>query len=94
VVHVSVGFVQARDRMQQWLNAVIGECNVPMSRVVMAGFSQGAMLATDLVLRADSPPAALVIWSGAPVVRQEWKTLAPGLLYDMAVSCNGTCRWC
>jgi phospholipase/carboxylesterase len=35
------------------------------------------MLATDVTLRAERPPAGLVILSGAPVCVDEWTELAP-----------------
>jgi phospholipase/carboxylesterase len=44
---------------------------------VLGGFSQGAMIATDLALRLEEPPAALVVLSGAPVGEAEWEKRAP-----------------
>lgn len=49
----------------------------PPQRIVLGGFSQGAMLATDLALRLEEPPAALAVLSGAPVAEEEWARRAP-----------------
>jgi phospholipase/carboxylesterase len=45
--------------------------------VILGGFSQGAMLATDLFLNAPEAPKALVILSGALINKEEWKKRAP-----------------
>jgi phospholipase/carboxylesterase len=45
--------------------------------VVLGGFSQGAMVTTDLALRQDEAPAALVILSGTLLTEAEWRTRAP-----------------
>jgi phospholipase/carboxylesterase len=45
-------------------------------RFVLGGFSQGAMLATDVALRLPQAPAALCVLSGALVNEQEWRPLA------------------
>lgn len=51
--------------------------------VILGGFSQGAMLATDLFLHAPQPPKALVILSGALINKTAWseqlKTKPEGL---------------
>jgi len=48
----------------------------PWQRLVLGGFSQGAMLATDVVVHSDSAPAGLAILSGTLVHRAVWKELA------------------
>jgi phospholipase/carboxylesterase len=52
------------------------------SKIVVGGFSQGAMLATELTLTQSKKPTGLVIMSGAPISIDRWQTLAascPGL---------------
>jgi phospholipase/carboxylesterase len=46
---------------------------VPLSRFILGGFSQGAMLATDVTLQLDENPAGLVILSGALQNEDVWK---------------------
>lgn len=55
---------------------MIAALKVPWNRIILGGFSQGAMLATDIFLRAPETPKGLVILSGALVNKTEWKELA------------------
>jgi phospholipase/carboxylesterase len=71
------GLGTARAAMIEVLDALEREHQAPLERVILGGFSQGAMLATDLALRAERQPAGLVILSGAPISIDEWKVLAP-----------------
>lgn len=57
--------------------AMIEKLNVPWNQIILGGFSQGAMLATDIFMNAPEAPKALVILSGALVNKEEWKSLAP-----------------
>ncbi|XDD48313.1 alpha/beta hydrolase [Leptospira sp. WS39.C2] len=50
---------------------------VPWNQLILGGFSQGAMLATDLTLRNELIPKGLMILSGALVNESLWKDLAP-----------------
>lgn len=68
----------SREKLQQTLAAIREKYDLPMSRIVLGGFSQGAMIATDLTLRLEEPPAALLIYSGTLLNEAEWTTLAPG----------------
>ena len=45
-------------------------------RIVLGGFSQGAMVATDVALRLEEPPAALVVLSGTLLCQDEWRRRA------------------
>lgn len=56
--------------------AMLAKLNRPLSKITLAGFSQGAMLATDLVLNAEEAPEGLVVFSGTLVNEQSWKELA------------------
>lgn len=67
------GFEQARQAGQEMLAAL----EVPSEKLVLGGFSQGAMLATDLSLRAQKAPAGLVILSGTLVDARALTKLAP-----------------
>jgi phospholipase/carboxylesterase len=71
------GMAVARAAVSEMLAALERDHGAPPERVVLGGFSQGAMLATDLVLRAERPLAGLVIMSGAPVSVEDWQQLAP-----------------
>jgi phospholipase/carboxylesterase len=71
------GLPKARRMLMQLVDEAARQVDVPLSRVVLGGFSQGAMLATDATLRLDEPPAALCILSGTLLVQKEWAQLAP-----------------
>ncbi len=71
------GMPLARAAVNEMLAALERDHRAPPERVVLGGFSQGAMLATDVALRAERPPAGLVVMSGAPIAVEEWKQLAP-----------------
>lgn len=56
---------------------MIRQMKVPWNQIILGGFSQGAMLATELYLRAPEPPAGLIIMSGTLLHQEEWKKLIP-----------------
>ena len=64
---------QTRSAAQAMLDAI----GVPLSRVTLGGFSQGAMLATELTLHAAENPAGLVMLSGAFLHHDAWRSKAP-----------------
>lgn len=73
---VPPGLDAARAAVIELLDAVDRELDA-RGRIVLGGFSQGAMLACDVALRTTRPLAGLVPMSGAPVARSELKKLAP-----------------
>ncbi|MCB9729183.1 MAG: phospholipase [Deltaproteobacteria bacterium] len=74
---VPEGLASARRLLLGLLDALQRQTGLPMGRIVLGGFSQGAMLATDLTLRLDEAPAALAIFSGTMLAESEWRRLAP-----------------
>jgi phospholipase/carboxylesterase len=70
------GLVQARRQLAACVEAVAQTSGLSPSRIVLGGFSQGAMVSTDLALRQDEAPAALVILSGTLVSEEEWRARA------------------
>jgi phospholipase/carboxylesterase len=67
----------ARDELLSLLKAISDEFALPVERIVLGGFSQGAMLATDVALHLPTSPAALLIYSGTLLNESEWARLAP-----------------
>jgi phospholipase/carboxylesterase len=67
----------ARNRMFKLIELLQQATGVPLSRFVLGGFSQGAMLATDVTLRLPDAPGALIVHSGTLLAEPEWKGLAP-----------------
>lgn len=69
-----IGLPKARAHILSWLNELarlFGHRD--FSRFVLGGFSQGAMLATDVTLHVPTPCAGLGIFSGALINRHEWE---------------------
>jgi phospholipase/carboxylesterase len=74
---VPEGLASARRMLNGALEALQQRTGLPMGRILLGGFSQGAMLATDVALRLDEAPAALAIFSGTLLAEAEWRRLAP-----------------
>ena len=71
------GLAPARERVLAMLDALEAELGVAGGRVVLGGFSQGAMLSCDVALRSDRTLAGLVLLSGTYLCRPEWAPLMP-----------------
>lgn len=72
---VPEGLEPARERIIRLLDALVRDHRVDRERLVLGGFSQGAMLACDVALRTDDPLAALVLMSGTYLAESEWQPL-------------------
>jgi phospholipase/carboxylesterase len=70
------GLPEARQRLVSLLSEAGKQLGLPADRFVLGGFSQGAMLATDVALRLKKRPAGLCILSGALTNEHEWRALA------------------
>ena len=69
------GLAPARETMLAFLKEVEQTFGVEPRKTVIGGFSQGAMLACDLMLRATQPYAGLIQLSGTLLAAQEWEPL-------------------
>lgn len=70
------GLSAARELLMGLTDKVKHETGLPESRIVLGGFSQGAMLAIDVSLRLAEPPAAVAVFSGSLLCEEEWQELA------------------
>jgi len=68
-----VGMAEARQELQ----ALLEDLDVPLNKLVLMGFSQGAMMAVDLALRSAQAPAGVAILSGTMVDKKHLAALAP-----------------
>jgi phospholipase/carboxylesterase len=66
------GLVEARARLMRFLDQLQARFAVPPDRLVLGGFSQGAMLALDVALHRGTPPAGLILMSGTLVAESIW----------------------
>lgn len=71
------GMASARRKLQGCVEALLAGTGLSPERVVLGGFSQGAMLATDLALSWEQRPAALVALSSVLLSAERWRALAP-----------------
>lgn len=67
----------ARKLLRALVEEALNGANLDYNRLVIGGFSQGSMLATDLALRLDDAPAALAIFSGTLFDKDGWTQAAP-----------------
>lgn len=69
---VPEGMAEARTAVLGMLDALDSETKATGSRLVIGGFSQGSMIATDVVLRSPRAFAGLVILSGTLLAASDW----------------------
>lgn len=70
------GLTQATEQLAECLREAQQESGVDDSSTVVGGFSQGAMISTDLVLRHKFRPAAMALFSGTIVCQDAWEQAA------------------
>jgi phospholipase/carboxylesterase len=73
------GLTEARASLTALLDALKARFSLDETKLVLGGFSQGAMLALDVALHRAQPPAALLLMSGTLIAESEWKPLFPKL---------------
>ncbi|XXF79257.1 phospholipase [Myxococcaceae bacterium GXIMD 01537] len=74
---VPEGLAAARRAVMSLVAELTAATKLPYGRVVLGGFSQGAMVTTDVTLRLEEAPAGLCILSGTLLAQDEWRKRAP-----------------
>jgi phospholipase/carboxylesterase len=69
------GLQEARELLTSCLDAICETDGLPAERLVLGGFSQGSMLATDVALRLPGRPAGLCVLSGTLLCEDQWREL-------------------
>jgi len=69
------GLAPARETMLGFLKEVERKFDADPRKIVLGGFSQGAMLSCDVMLRTAQPYAGLIQLSGTLLAAQEWTPL-------------------
>jgi phospholipase/carboxylesterase len=69
---VPQGLSEARASIVALLDELKQQWNTPSEHIILGGFSQGAMLACDTVLRTDRPFGGLILLSGSLIAKDEW----------------------
>ncbi|QEG22987.1 alpha/beta hydrolase [Mariniblastus fucicola] len=66
-------------RCNGMINEVIefacNEYQLPHAKIVIGGFSQGAMLTTDVALSHEKQLGGLIVWSGTLICEDKWTSL-------------------
>ena len=70
---VPAGLPQARQALEVCLTKLPHTLPVDYRRTLIGGFSQGAMLTCDLVMRTAFPFAGLIQLSGSLLAKQDWR---------------------
>ena len=70
------GLPHARALLEETLDSALSTYGLTKKDLVLGGFSQGAMLATDLTLRMEEGPKALCVLSGTLLNEEHWAVLA------------------
>ena len=70
------GFLEAAQQFREFIDAIQAESGLPLSQIVLAGFSQGSIISTEVALNLPEPPAALVLWSSTLLCEQRWTSMA------------------
>ena len=69
------GLAPARETMLAFLKELEQKYSADPRKTILGGFSQGAMLSCDLLLRATQPYAGLIQMTGPLLAAQEWGRL-------------------
>lgn len=89
--HEPPGIDTARKAVVSLIQAQLEELQLPTDRLVLGGFSQGAMLSTDITMRGLSqPPGGLFLFSGTLVCEPFWREHATRVAGLPIVQSHGT----
>jgi phospholipase/carboxylesterase len=87
---VPEGIDEARSQLTQTIELILDQCGLTVDKLLLGGFSQGAMLSVDTALRGlQSPPAQLCLYSGALICEQFWKPHASKLIQTSIFQSHG-----
>lgn len=70
------GMAAARRQLSALVTEVMNGTGLPFSKLVLGGFSQGAMITTDVALRLEEAPAGLAVLSGTLLTEDTWRLKA------------------
>ncbi len=88
--HTPPGLDAARETLTRTIDAVMDSLSGDQPKLVLGGFSQGAMLTMDVALRGlAQPPAALFQMSGTLICRPAWEAAAGRLVDTLVVQSHG-----
>ena len=65
--HMLTGIEAARPLLDRYIDDALAEHGLPLTKLIVIGFSQGTMMALHTLLRRPTPCAAIIGFSGAVV---------------------------
>jgi phospholipase/carboxylesterase len=83
------GMKEASEKLQQAVQAIQQEWKLTPEQTILGGFSQGSMIAVDAALSLSTPPAGLIIYSGALICEKEWSAAASRLASTKIIQSHG-----
>lgn len=84
------GMLDASEQLAAAVREIQESCDLDDSATTLAGFSQGAMISTDLVLRRGFTPDLLCLFSGTLLCSEDWTTMAAKHTGCPVVQSHGT----
>jgi phospholipase/carboxylesterase len=75
IAEIPAGLDNARVQMGRFLDQLQARFAIANDRLVLGGFSQGAMLSVDTALHRDAPLAGLVLMSGTLTAESIWQPM-------------------
>jgi phospholipase/carboxylesterase len=67
------GLASTKAQLERFLDGLTASLAAPADQVLIGGFSQGAMLATEIAFTTARPLAGLAILSGTPINGEAWR---------------------
>lgn len=87
---VPQGIDDARQMLVETVYTLLDENELDESRLLLGGFSQGAMLSVDVACRGlKQPPAKLCLFSGCLICERQWKSTAARLAQTQILQSHG-----
>lgn len=77
VHEVPQGLEKARHTLLSCLMQLTNQFDISFQNIILGGFSQGAMLACDTILRSTQEFGGLIFMSGTLIAKDEWLPLLP-----------------
>jgi phospholipase/carboxylesterase len=67
------GLPEVRGHVMRLIDELKARFSIAAADLVLGGFSQGALLALDVALHRDTPPAGLLLMSGTLIAEAAWQ---------------------
>ncbi|HEY0992662.1 MAG TPA: dienelactone hydrolase family protein [Kofleriaceae bacterium] len=83
------GLPEARRQMTAFVDELSARFSIAADRLVLGGFSQGAMLALDVALHRETVPAGLVLMSGTLIAASVWQARMASLAHVPVMLSHG-----